>query len=529
MSASKPSRRRTRISAGSRCPSAPRNPTTGNGASSSSSSRPCLRHRCSKRAVDIRSQPERHGPAQRCRADQRPRCVPQRRRAEPVQRDAARLRVQQPVYAPGRDPHLQDRASRASTRTTNPFPKQNFGGSFTFSNLAIVRRRPGAQLPGHPRRSAARSQPVRGVVVPAERHQADAARHADGSASGTTRKPTSARGTISRRGWDSPTPSASPRSFARAPGSSTVALELQVVEDAAASGRHAPVRAHRRQGVVSGSIPVRARFATRCRPCRSSIPNLDVPSIGIVHASFERTFFRTLLFSTSYEHNRDRRLRFRNLNAPLPGQTVRPDPARGNILNVESSGGAVGNTSGSPIATGSASSTSRRPTRDAKLGRRRPRQPVAPGEQLRSGGGVGPDSHARSPVQRHVNTRLPLGIFLASVVTANSGRAYTITTGRDDNNDTQVNDRPPGGKRFGERGPAFLQDRLQHLEGVLPRRGSGRWRRVPDQRQRLHQHDQCVQPHEPRAAVRGDDLAEFRQIHQRGKPSRDRGGLRFQF
>jgi hypothetical protein len=55
-----------------------------------------------------------------------------------------------------------------------------------------------------------------------------------------------------------------------------------------------------------------------------------------------------------------------------------------------------------------------------------------------------------------VNTRLPLGIFLTSVVTADSGRAYTITTGRDDNNDTQVNDRPPGGKRFGERGPAFF-------------------------------------------------------------------------
>ena len=46
-----------------------------------------------------------------------------------------------------------------------------------------------------------------------------------------------------------------------------------------------------------------------------------------------------------------------------------------------------------------------------------------------------------------VNTRLPLGLFLTGVVTANSGRAYTITTGRDNNNDTNVNDRPPGGKR----------------------------------------------------------------------------------
>ena len=187
--------------------------------------------------------------------------------------------------------------------------------------------------------------------------------------------------------------------------------------------------------------------------------NLDTPSIGIVHASFERTFLRTLLVSASYEHNRDRRLRFRNLNAPLPGQTVRPDPARGNILNVESSGGAVGNTirlayrHRFSIFNISATYSGSRSWDDVGPGN--PSLPANNYDLEAEWGRIPTPVHQFSTT---VNTRLPLGIFLASVVTANSGRAYTITTGRDDNNDTQVNDRPPGGKRFGERGPAFLRN-----------------------------------------------------------------------
>jgi hypothetical protein len=188
-------------------------------------------------------------------------------------------------------------------------------------------------------------------------------------------------------------------------------------------------------------------------------PNLDVPSVGIVQASFERTFFRTLLVSASYEHNRDRRLRFRNLNAPLPGQTVRPDPTRGNMLNVESSGRAIGNTlrlgyrHRFSIFNISATYSGSRSWDDVGPG-----NPSLPANNYDLAAEWG---RIPSPVHQFtssVNTRLPLGIFLTGVVRANSGRAYTITTGRDDNNDTQVNDRPPGAMRFGERGPAFLRN-----------------------------------------------------------------------
>jgi hypothetical protein len=186
-------------------------------------------------------------------------------------------------------------------------------------------------------------------------------------------------------------------------------------------------------------------------------PDLDVPSVSIFNVSFERTFFRTLLFSASYEHNRDRRLRFRNLNAPRPGETVRPDPTQGNILNVESSGRAVGNVfrlnyrHRFSIFNISSSYSVSRSWDDVA-----PNNPSLPMNNYDPGADWG-----RIPTPVHqfngsVNTRLPTGVFLSWAVTANSGRAYTITTGRDDNRDTQTNDRPPGVARFGERGPAYF-------------------------------------------------------------------------
>jgi hypothetical protein len=187
-------------------------------------------------------------------------------------------------------------------------------------------------------------------------------------------------------------------------------------------------------------------------------PELDVPSIAIIQASYERTFFRTLLFSTSYEHNRDRRLRLRNLNAPLPGETVRPDPTTGNILNVESSGKAIGNTwrlnYRHRFSIFNINSTYAVSRSWDDVGPGNPSLPANNYDLAAEWGRIPTPVHQ---FNASVNTRLPLGLFLTGVVTANSGRAYTITTGRDNNNDTNVNDRPPGAQRFGERGPAFYQ------------------------------------------------------------------------
>jgi hypothetical protein len=206
-------------------------------------------------------------------------------------------------------------------------------------------------------------------------------------------------------------------------------------------------------------------------------PRLDVPSIGIIHASYERTFLRTLLFTASYEHNRDRRLRFRNLNAPLPGESVRPDPTRGNILSVESSGKAIGNTwrlnYRHRFSIFNISSTYSVSRSWDDVGPGNPSLPANNYDLAAEWGRIPTPVHQ---FDASVNTRLPLGLFLTGVVAIDSGRAYTITTGRDDNNDTQVNDRPPGARRFGERGPAFFQTDFNISKAFFfgpPRTGGG--------------------------------------------------------
>ena len=54
-----------------------------------------------------------------------------------------------------------------------------------------------------------------------------------------------------------------------------------------------------------------------------------------------------------------------------------------------------------------------------------------------------------------VNARLPLGIFLTGTMSMTS-QTYNITTGRDDNRDSTVNDRPPGVPRNSGDGPKTL-------------------------------------------------------------------------
>jgi hypothetical protein len=55
-----------------------------------------------------------------------------------------------------------------------------------------------------------------------------------------------------------------------------------------------------------------------------------------------------------------------------------------------------------------------------------------------------------------VNAQLPLGVFVASTMSFNDGRVYNVTTGRDDNMDSQATDRPPGVPRNSQHGPKFF-------------------------------------------------------------------------
>jgi hypothetical protein len=189
-------------------------------------------------------------------------------------------------------------------------------------------------------------------------------------------------------------------------------------------------------------------------------PTLGNETRYITNVSFERTFFTNLLFTASWQGEKwTGRHRTRNLNAPLPGETVRPDPTKGNVLNLESTDvewrpatvqlnlrqrfsiflvtASYSFAQAHSLASPSAYLTPPTNNYDLRLDWGRP----------------SPPSHNWNG---SMNARLPLGVFLTGTVSVRSRRYYEITTGKDDNRDSYVTDRPPGVPRNGGAGPRFF-------------------------------------------------------------------------
>ena len=211
---------------------------------------------------------------------------------------------------------------------------------------------------------------------------------------------------------------------------------------------------------------------------RAIDPNMVVPYVNVAMASFERTFLTNLLFSATYDYQREyHRLRPRNLNAPLditspvprscrPEQSaetcVRPDPGRGNVWSLESSANQLRHTlrmnfrQRFSIFNVSANYTLQRVSNDAAPNGGGDRPADLPmdnynlrADYVRSHGG----QFSTHTFNSTVNARLPLGVFLTETMSVNSGQWYTVITGEDDNGDSTINDRLPGVPRGGSSGP----------------------------------------------------------------------------
>lgn len=204
--------------------------------------------------------------------------------------------------------------------------------------------------------------------------------------------------------------------------------------------------------------------------------DLEAPYEIITGLQLEKTFFTNLFVNASYHMRTElRRHQLRDINAPLPPciallpdnltpaeendfiRTCRPDPARGSVLNLEPTGEeeehifrlnyrqrfSILNVQSR--YTMNITFADSFPSNNASI--------PSDSYDLRS-------DWARAPFPTHqwqttVNAELPLGIFLLGRYTAESGRGYSILTGRDDNRDGRVSDRPAGTERNSERGPAF--------------------------------------------------------------------------
>ena len=185
--------------------------------------------------------------------------------------------------------------------------------------------------------------------------------------------------------------------------------------------------------------------------------DIAAPYNVLTSISAEHTFPHNLFVSASYEFNRGiHAFRTRNLNAPLPGQPARPDPDRGNILNLESTG-----LSRSQIlrlsfrqrfsifnANASYTYNSSYTDNDGAFSN--------PSNNYDLRADWGRTNQNRHQINSTLNARLPMGVFLTGSVSANDGNPYTITTGKDDNGDSITNDRPPGVRKNTGDGPRFM-------------------------------------------------------------------------
>jgi len=223
---------------------------------------------------------------------------------------------------------------------------------------------------------------------------------------------------------------------------------------------------------------------------RVTDPNLVAPYVAVTMVSLERTFFSNLLITATWDRVREyNRLRTRNLNAPYDARVeprqacsaatpvdvcVTPDPSRGNIISLESAGNEIRHSlrlsvrKRFSIFRGALNYTGQHVRGDVQGG---------PGTLLTNAyderadwGGWPQPTHN---ISARLDASLPLGIFVSGAMDYHSGRFYTITTGRDDNRDSSLTDRPPGGVPNSERGPQYLNFDFNVSKAFFFRRAPG--------------------------------------------------------
>ncbi|HEY1403404.1 MAG TPA: TonB-dependent receptor [Pyrinomonadaceae bacterium] len=186
-------------------------------------------------------------------------------------------------------------------------------------------------------------------------------------------------------------------------------------------------------------------------------PLLKQPTVMQGSFAVESRLFNRFRLNTDYQFQRGLHLlRARNLNAPVPG-LGRPDPAAGNITQVESSATSTSHrltvhfapsTFTSNIFWSTFYSYSRNIS-DTNGALNLP----ADNFNLRAERGPAPND-MRHFFTAMINRKLFKGFSLGATFNANSALPYNITTGFDDNGDTVSNDRPAGVGRNSARGKA---------------------------------------------------------------------------
>lgn len=176
------------------------------------------------------------------------------------------------------------------------------------------------------------------------------------------------------------------------------------------------------------------------------------------NAGIERQLLKSLTLSASYIHTRSVRLfRSRNLNAPIPMSSERPDPTIGVLRQIESSG--LSRAHALEVVLRGRLNRFFNGTIQYTLGRAN--DDTGGIDSLPANNyDLRPEWSRADYDQRHrfeLTGSIKAGDWfdLGMRLSLNSGRPYSLTTGRDDNNDTVANDRPAGERRNTQQGPGF--------------------------------------------------------------------------
>ena len=186
-------------------------------------------------------------------------------------------------------------------------------------------------------------------------------------------------------------------------------------------------------------------------------PDLDMPRVHQASIGYDRQIAPTVTLQTSYQMLRGtHQLRARNINAPTGG--VRPNPAFGDVTQFESTGRSAGDrlSVGTRIRLLPPQGQPMLFTINYTLGRE---QNHADGATSLPSNSLDPDvdwgpsrQDIRHRLQVQAQAPLLFGVRGNVNLTVGSGVPYTMTTGRDDNDDGAFNDRPEGIGRNSLRG-----------------------------------------------------------------------------
>ena len=202
-----------------------------------------------------------------------------------------------------------------------------------------------------------------------------------------------------------------------------------------------------------------------------------------VQIGIERSLPKNLFVSVNYQRIRGTRLvRGRDINAPFPGTNIRPNPEEGQVALTEHNGQSTHHhlkasmrqrfsifnvTASYEYYTGSSDTAATGGFNGL------------PADNYNRMGDWGYAGREHHEFNTSVNSRMPLDVHLTTKITAKSGTAYTIFTGKDDNKDGVSNDRPPGVPKNSAFGPHYFDVsfniskavQLNHGPAPAPNRG----------------------------------------------------------